>query len=523
MAETTYYQSRHTGEEIDNILDEAITATVAANEAAKKANDESAKIPGMVAGKADLDPNTGYVKASQIDPLQGRQTGVNTSNGYFSSADDSLLFYGERSYEICFTTGSIGSSICRLFSDSLDGTCSAAWAENGNLYVKFLGSSHTLVKELSDNTFYQLIINKDHVSINGIKILTSSPGTAQPSNIAIGSYGDATHMFNGVIHRFRIFNYYLTDSDEEILWNNGNPMAGSWPMMQNIPFPGDRYTESSMTFFPNNPNVSTSFQLDVAQANGFSGKFMRFDAITTLSIYTSTHEIISPVVTNRVRYNIEYRGFGPFFYGTASNPGNTVDTALPDNTGDAKKYAMVLDATKTNFVITDSNDSPDSWLEIRVNSIEVAGCVAEYLPCGLLADKWRDTAGNGLDMAASSPLDLSYESVQDQRETVVDSGLFFTNIAYGTAAKSISIPDGYIVSQLFVFNNNSGNLTGVSASLNGTSLISNQSVTTASPLFVVPSVVVSYKKSGNTISVNATGNTTNGGMRIKAICKWIGF
>ena len=170
MAETTYYQSRHTGEEIDNLLDESIAATEAANAAAKNANDESAKIPDMVAGKADLDPNTGYVKASQIDPLQGRQTGVNTSNGYFSSADDSLLFYGERSYEICFTTGSIGSSICRLFSDSLDGTCSAAWAENGNLYVKFLGSSLTLVKELSDNTFYQLIINKDHVSINGIKI-----------------------------------------------------------------------------------------------------------------------------------------------------------------------------------------------------------------------------------------------------------------------------------------------------------------------------------------------------------------
>lgn len=341
--------------------------------------------------------NLGPALSVYGDPKYLRD-GVDTSNGYFSSADDSLLFYGERSYEICFTTGSIGSSICRLFSDSLDGTCSAAWAENGNLYVKFLGSSHTLVKELSDNTFYQLIINKDHVSINGIKILTSSPGTAQPSNIAIGSYGDATHMFNGVIHRFRIFNYYLTDSDEEILWNNGNPMAGSWPMMQNIPFPGDRYTESSMTFFPNNPNVSTSFQLDVAQANGFSGKFMRFDAITTLSIYTSTHAIISPVVTNRVRYNIEYRGFGPFFYGTASNPGNTVDTALPDNTGDAKKYAMVFDATKINFVITDSNDSPDSWLEIRVNSIEVAGCVAEYTPQGLmqpLPNIWRDVADIG--------------------------------------------------------------------------------------------------------------------------------
>lgn len=58
MAETniTYYQSRHTGEEIDDLLDQSIAATAAANASAKKANDaaenanqETAKIPGMTA------------------------------------------------------------------------------------------------------------------------------------------------------------------------------------------------------------------------------------------------------------------------------------------------------------------------------------------------------------------------------------------------------------------------------------------------------------------------------------------
>ncbi len=64
MAEnnTTYYQSRHTGAEIDNLLDQSIAATEAANASAKKADDaaenanqEAAKIPGMVAVLAASD------------------------------------------------------------------------------------------------------------------------------------------------------------------------------------------------------------------------------------------------------------------------------------------------------------------------------------------------------------------------------------------------------------------------------------------------------------------------------------
>lgn len=63
MAEnnTTYYQSRHTGEEIDDLLERSIAATEAANASAKKANDaaenanqEAAKIPGMTADLFDV-------------------------------------------------------------------------------------------------------------------------------------------------------------------------------------------------------------------------------------------------------------------------------------------------------------------------------------------------------------------------------------------------------------------------------------------------------------------------------------
>lgn len=40
-------------------------------------------IPDALAGKADLDSATGYIKSSQIAPLQGRQTGVNTHGWIF--------------------------------------------------------------------------------------------------------------------------------------------------------------------------------------------------------------------------------------------------------------------------------------------------------------------------------------------------------------------------------------------------------------------------------------------------------
>lgn len=63
MAENniTYYQSRHTGAQIDDILDQSIAATAAAEAssakaeaAAENANQEAAKIPGMVVDLSDV-------------------------------------------------------------------------------------------------------------------------------------------------------------------------------------------------------------------------------------------------------------------------------------------------------------------------------------------------------------------------------------------------------------------------------------------------------------------------------------
>ena len=333
------------------------------------------------------------------------QIGVNTSNGFFYTEDPALLFEGSRTHEVYFTTGEdiqTTSCIVATRNNDANGQNVFLYVSNGCIRALVGGSPVGQGAVIQPTTTYHVVLSVDtnntkaDMYVNGgIAASISSFSDYQNPNVyLVGAlnYSTGSYPFKGVIHYHRLFNYALSAYDAALLWNNGNLMAGSWPIMQNIPFPGDRYTESSMTFFPNDPNVSTSSQFDVAQANGFSGKFMRFDAITTLSIYTSTPMIISPVVTNRVRYNIEYRGFGPFFYGTDPTPGNTVDTALPDNTGDAKKYAMVFDATKINHVITGSNDSPDSWLEMRILSIESVGCVGEYLSKNLTETAWINSA-----------------------------------------------------------------------------------------------------------------------------------
>ncbi len=62
-------------------------------------------IPDALAGKADLDPATGFVESSQIAPLEGRQTGVNTTDGNFRSAASALLFPGARTIAANFKNG----------------------------------------------------------------------------------------------------------------------------------------------------------------------------------------------------------------------------------------------------------------------------------------------------------------------------------------------------------------------------------------------------------------------------------
>lgn len=533
MAETTYYQSRHTGEEIDNLLDESIAATKAANEAAENANTAVEDIPDMVAGKADLDPATGYIPSSQIAPLQGRQTGVNTSNGFFYTEDPALLFEGSRTHEVCFTTGEdIQTLSCIVATRNGEGE-----GRNVFFYVStgraraFVGGSPVgHGAEVQPNTTYHVVLSVDadntkcDMYVNGVLAasVSSFSDYQNPNVYLVGAlnYLNGSYPFKGVIHYHRLFNYALSAYDAALLWNNGDPTGYMLPSSWKCPalnFPTSVYTASRNTFSSNSQNVESIMTYDVPAANGFSGLFMRNEAIKNVSMYCN-YRIRDGRNDIPIKITMEYRSNCDLY----NNPNNG-PLLLSANEAEAKVAEIIYSYDANPGSLFCGPESPDSWAEMRILSIESVGCVAEYLPCGLLADRWRDTAGHGPDLAAGDTPYLSYQRMPDQREIVVDSGMFYTNISAGTAGKSIPVPAGYAVSQLSVFNGNSETLTGVSVALNGISLISDQSVTAASPLLVVPSVAVTYNKSDNALTVNATGNTFSGGMRIRAVCKWIGF
>lgn len=490
-------------------------------------------IPKALSGKADLDPDTGYIPSSQIAPLQGRQTGVNTSNGFFMSEDPALLFEGSRTHEVCFTTGKDVQTLSCIVSTRNgegEGRNVFLYVSNGRARAFVGGSPVGQGAEVQPNTTYHVVLSVDvdnpkcDMYVNGrLAASVSSFSDYQNPNVyLVGTlnYLNGSYPFKGVIHYHRLFNYALSAYDAALLWNNGDPTGYMLPSSWRCPalaFPTSVYTASRNTFASNHQNVISTMTYDVPAANGFSGLFMRNEAIQNVSMFCNyrNRDGYRDIPT---KITMEYRSNCDLYNGQ-----NNSQLLLSANEAEAKVAAIIYSYDDNPSTLFCSPESPDSWAEMRILSIESVGCVAEYLPCGLLADRWRDTAGQGPDLAAGDTPYLSYQRMPDQREIVVDSGMFYTNISAGTAGKSIPVPAGYAVSQLSVFNGNSETLTGVSVALNGISLISDQSVTAASPLLVVPSVAVTYNKSDNALTVNATGNTSSGGMRIRAVCKWIGF
>lgn len=367
-------------------------------------------IPDALAGKADLDSATGYIKSSQIAPLQGRQTGVNTSDGYFSSDAPALLFEGDRTHEICFTTGDDVTTDQRLFTTARDSQSNVQlFISGGSMYAYIGGSRSMSAGRVSPGTSYHVLLSVDvanttgKVYVNGVLInQTSVFPNYQNANVYIVGRLTSAYIFKGIVRFHRIFNYALTASEVATLWNGGEP----------------------------------------------------------------------------------------------------------------ERYMLPLSG------------------EMRT------GLVAEYIAAGLLADKWRDTSGAGLDLpyvptATGGTAELSYQSVPNQGEIVIDSGIFFTDIAEGTANKRIDIPRGYVVLAVAVYNYNASALTNVTvqnwtderAFIYGATVYNARAVYSASAAgnkSVYNGTGITIDPTAQRLKVMATRNTTSGGMRVRVICKYLG-
>ena len=264
--------------------------------------------------------------------------------------------------------------------------------------------------------------------------------------------------------------------------------------------------------------------------NGQCTQFWGWGSSFAINPNTTYHLIMTYDVTTRAVMRMNN---GSIANGTGASGYLVMDSAVIGNntsykgpfTGTIHHCRVFNYALSEEAALTLWNDGrPDLYmLPASMKGSGENGCVAEYLPCGLLSDSWRDTSGNAIDLTASGTPVFDYNAPQRLDTVIVDTGLFVTDIASGTASKSINVPNGYVITHISVYNANATELTAISASMNGTALFSNQSVNPTAPLWVTPVNALAYKTSNNSVTVNATGNTSTGGMRVQVVCRWLGF
>ena len=138
-------------------------------------------------------------------------------------------------------------------------------------------------------------------------------------------------------------------------------------------------------------------------------------------------------------------------------------------------------------------------------------------------------------LAGKADLDPATGFVKSSQigEIVIDSGIFFTDIAEGTANKRIDAPRGYVALAVAVYNYNASVLTNVTvqnwtderafiygAKINNARAV--YSVSAAGNKSVYNGTGITIDPIAQHLKVMATGNTTSGGMRVRVICKYLG-
>ena len=194
-------------------------------------------IPDALAGKADLDSATGFVKSSQIAPLQGRQTGVKTGNGGFVSTDPALCLSTAKTLVVTFKCDGTPNSF--LYFDHGN--------YNANLGVSIFIASNRLYCNIGPKTLvsfnpesgnlYQVVVSFDKNGtsagyMNSVKDreTTDYSTITDPTHFCLGALSDGSGSFSGVILGARLFNYALTASEVVTLWNGGEPERYMLPL-----------------------------------------------------------------------------------------------------------------------------------------------------------------------------------------------------------------------------------------------------------------------------------------------------
>lgn len=317
------------------------------------------------------------------------QRGVLTAQGGFSTTDPALL-HVPCTIQCVFVPQTFESRQCVFDTRGSNASPRIDILENGRMSIYYSGTNKTI--DISIGTLYNITFvtteTEQSVYVGG-ELLGSAPySTPQFAYYVIGALtGRFMYRFKGDYLLHRHFNYAMSADEVKALDNNGDPMGYVVPKAMRRPeiaFPSGIYTESSRTFTQNNTQ-STTATYNNPQANGFSGSYMRFDAVTTVSLYNAFWSSILKRAYP-IKVTMEYRCNYDLYEGnTVQASGRMLATA---NDGDAKVVAIYYPNSLGNANLgIGNNNAPDAWLEIRVTSIESVGLFAEYLPQNLMGSR----------------------------------------------------------------------------------------------------------------------------------------
>lgn len=303
------------------------------------------------------------------EALRRMAKGVDASKGYLESTDAGLLFDGPRSMECFFNLRqSDGTQRPAEFSTSM-----IAIAVTPMDAIMFhCGNKSLQVSRVTIGDYIHAVISYDGATamcyINGIEVGAMQPTAYTPS--ALFRIGDPLRITKSPIHFCRHFNYALSAEEVAALYNNGDPAGYVLPGTMKGLTPVEIVGKNSHTW--TGVDAPVSFDIKINRVLSVGGAFR-----------------ITGSVSN-------YKSGTPYL-----NLGHNSIAYLPKDNSPFTLVVTLKEGSSTllsYIYIYGGSSSEDKQLTITIDSVELVGCVAEYLPQNLIPTaegsvvQWLDSA-----------------------------------------------------------------------------------------------------------------------------------
>lgn len=366
--------------------------------------------------------------------LRTRLIGTTLDKGYFKTADESLLFTGDRTMRVVFVTGDDVTTRQAVFRDGYNNQHNTISVASGWITGRVGGTSYQTAAQ--PDTIYEVVLVKTadgcKVSVNGVVQNKALAGDAAETRFIEVGNSEKVNFFGRIISG-RVFNFAFSDTDIAASWNGGHPelwrVPDIWRNIVHSQWPSYGFTASAGTWVQN--NNATKITSDVSAANGFSGTFLRAinDTPGNLSVYNSWR-ISTPVELKFAQLvEFEYRSDGAI----KAIHGSTVLATFPANTGNAVTVSYIAPAGQ--YTSLSMASEAGTYIEIRTLRIMTLGCLLDLTPAGLTPTIWYDVSGQENDVPyflngnKAGEVELSYDTTGFPDTTAADreAVLAYTN------------------------------------------------------------------------------------------------